>query len=227
VIGVIDSGVGGITALYELTRLYPKADLLYLADRKNAPYGTKDEDTLTRLLSDGIKRLSDAGADHILIACCTASTVYHRLPPWQKAISTPIIKPAAVTAVSKTKALDIGVIATERTVSSHAFEREIKDIDPRIRVRELPLQPLVGMVESGVRDGGADKIQKEKIKNLILPSIGEKTDVLILGCTHFTHLSETIGEILGDSIQLVSPSLEGARAVVSPRSQGCGFIRYL
>ena len=86
-IGVLDSGIGGVAALYELKRLYPAEDLIYLADRENAPYGKKGVSELTHCVSRCIERLRDCGADRILLACCTASTVYDRLPHRQREIN--------------------------------------------------------------------------------------------------------------------------------------------
>lgn len=226
-IGVLDSGIGGIAALYELKRLYPSEDLIYLADRENAPYGKKSERELTICVSRSIKRLTERGADKILIACCTASTVYDLLPSWQRRISTPIIAPAASLAARLTKSGEIGVIATERTVASHAFARSIHASSPEARVRECNAQSLVELVEGGVRDGNLTENEKEKIKSLVMPAVGSGTDTLILGCTHFSHLQRTVGSILGDGVKLVSPAIEGARATPKPTGIGTGVIIYL
>ena len=225
-IGVFDSGIGGIAALSELKEIYPDADLIYLADREHAPYGTKSSAELITCVGRCIDRLCRAGADRILIACCTASTVYENLPLWQREITTPIISAAANIAATLTKSKHISVIATDMTVASHAFSRAILKVDPEITVREHPLQSLVGMVESGVRDGNVTKKQKEKIKDLILGSVDGDTDTLILGCTHFSHLEMTVGDVLGEGVRIVNAAREGARAIPKPRS-GSGVIRYL
>ena len=149
-IGVFDSGVGGLTALAELRRLLPRTDMIYLADREHAPYGTKSEEEILSLAENCIKRLITAGAERILIACCTASTLHSRLTEGARRITTPIIAPAARAAqrVSRGK---IAVIATEATVRSHAFRRELLAIG-ECEVTEHAAQELVAMVESGASD---------------------------------------------------------------------------
>ena len=104
-IGVFDSGAGGLFALAELRRLLPKADILCLTDRKNAPYGTKSEDELTRHVTSGVDTLLSLGCSSVLMACCTASTVWERLPERERAAAVPIIEPVTEAAlrVSKNK----------------------------------------------------------------------------------------------------------------------------
>ena len=117
-IGIFDSGVGGLNAYYELKRLLPDEDFIYLSDRKNAPYGTKSEDEIIALTRADIKRLKNAGARKILIACCTASSIHHKLDDEERQISLPIITPAAEIAAKSAKR--ILVIATEHTAKSSA-----------------------------------------------------------------------------------------------------------
>ena len=99
-IGVFDSGVGGMTAFDELRRLLPCEDMVYLADRSNAPYGTKSERELVFLVREDIRRLRELGCEKILVACCTASTVVSLLSEAERRICTPIILPTARAAVS-------------------------------------------------------------------------------------------------------------------------------
>ena len=94
-IGIFDSGVGGFNALFEIRRRLPFADIAYFADEKNAPYGTKSEDQLLKLVKKDAEILKGIGASEILIACCTASTVFERLNEEEKRNLTPIIAPAA------------------------------------------------------------------------------------------------------------------------------------
>ena len=136
-IGVCDSGEGGVVAVEELRAISPTVDVCFFADRKNAPYGTKSPDELLSLLRADINRVRDAGADEVLIACCTASTVYCRLTEEERRGVYPIIAPTAKAALEKTKNGCIGVLATEATVLSHAFAREIKRNEPNARVIEL------------------------------------------------------------------------------------------
>ena len=212
-IGVLDSGRGGLVAYKELRRLMPKSDITYLADRKNAPYGNKHPDEILRLTECGIRRLSDTGCEIILIACCTASTLHEMLPEELRNISIPIITP---TARHCEKSRSVLVIATEHTVKSGAFSREIKRFSDA-SVREIPMQPLVSLIEWG-RDtkGAIDEITK----------MCDGFDTLILGCTHFSHLFGDLRARLPE-VKILSPAHIGANEVRKIKtSRGCGLDRY-
>ena len=224
--GIFDSGVGGLTALRELRRLKPNEDICYLADKKNAPYGNKDRERLTELVMADIDRLRLYGCEEILIACCTASTVYGLLPEEYRQGVLPIITPAAELAVSLSGGGRIAVIATDATVRSRAFEEEIYRLDGGAQVLSVAAQPLVGMVEQGERDGSCSQECRGYLRELLEPIFLWGAELIILGCTHFTHLRATVEELLG--IRAVSPSLVGA-AVMAGRlgESGEGRTVYL
>ncbi len=208
-IGIFDSGVGGICALRRVRELLPYEDVVYLADKRNAPYGTKNEDEIKELTEKNIKLLSSVGARKILIACCTASSVHHLLSEEQRAISIPIIRPTAELAANMGKR--ITVIATRHTASSHAFGREIEKYG-ECEVTELAEQELVALVEGGSRDGRVD-IQCRRYLDKMKERI-ERTnaDLLILGCTHFSHLEGEIGRLL-PKVKIISPARVGAEEI--------------
>ena len=207
--GIFDSGVGGLAAYFELRRLLPREDIIYLADRKNAPYGTKTKDELIALTKKDIKRLCDMGARQVLIACCTASTVYSELSEWERKIATPIITPASRVAAEGER---IAVIATEHTVRSGAFGREIRKFSQANEVFERAEQALVAMVESGSRDGRISGECEGEIRQIAEWVTDIRADTLVLGCTHFSHLESTLGKML-PFVKIVSPAREGARAI--------------
>lgn len=219
-IGVCDSGEGGRVAVEELRSVTPTADVCFFADRENAPYGTKTPGELLALLRADIRRVRDAGADEVLIACCTASTVYDRLTAGEQQGVYPIITPTARAALKKTGNGRIGVLATEATVSSHAFARELCRIEPSARVIEIAAQRFVEYVEGGKVDYGDVKATIEKLKR-------ENIDTLILGCTHFPRLSGIISEYAG-SITIISSAREGALEIAKyARLAGSGATIYL
>ena len=207
-IGVFDSGVGGLTALCELRKIAPNVNICFLADRKNAPYGTKKKEEIVKFTRSNIKRLRNMGVDKILMACCTASTVYQELSIEEKRLCVPIIEPAARRALTISKNKRIGVIATERTVKEEAFKRAILKSEPSAYVFELQAQKFVSLVESGARDFILTSDEIKEIESILLPIKSRDIDTLILGCTHFPHIKHKIEEILG--IPTVNPSLEGA-----------------
>ena len=212
-IGVLDSGRGGLVAYKELRRLMPRVDITYLADRKNAPYGNKSPGEILRLTECGIRRLGDMGCEMILIACCTASSLYEMLPEELKNISIPIITPTARLCRDSSSVL---VIATEHTARSGAFSKEIRRFSDA-SVREIPMQPLVSLIEWG-RD------TKNAVEKIIKMCDGY--DTLILGCTHFSHLYDELRARL-PKVKILSPAHIGANEIRKIKiSCGCGLDRY-
>ena len=208
-IGIFDSGVGGICAYRAVRRLLPREDIIYLADRRNAPYGTKSEDEIALLTEKNIRLLYSVGASRVLIACCTASSVYDRLPEEVRKIGVPIIRPAAKIAAQL--GCSIAVIATERTADSHAFKQEITALTD-VRVTEWAEQRLVSLVEGGCRDGRTNPECEE-----ILGKICERVRLLnagglVLGCTHFSHLKWEFSRRL-PKVKIISPAHIGAREI--------------
>ena len=219
-IGVCDSGEGGRVAVEELRALAPLADICFFADRDNAPYGTKSPHELLSLLRADIKRVRDAGADEVLIACCTASTVFDRLTREERRGVFPIITPTARAAVKKTKSGRIGVLATGATVASHAFRREVLRLLPTAEVIEVEAQRFVNYVE-------CERVDRRDVKETVERLRSRDIDTLILGCTHFPRLSGIISEYAG-KITLISSAREGALAVSRRvRLDGSGATIYL
>ena len=231
-IGVFDSGVGGLTAYTELRRLLPTADIIYLADRGNAPYGTKPTEELCRLVTEDLRILRALGAKIILMACCTASTVWQLLSDADRAIATPIIQPTAKRAVSESRG-HVAVIATTHTAKSHAFRDEIERTAYKMgekappRVTEIATQPLVSLVECGERDGSVTEVGQRIIADVTdgIRELG--ADTLILGCTHFPHLKDHIRKRLPDTA-LINPSLEGALEIArTTENRGSGSTVFI
>lgn len=213
-IGIFDSGVGGLASLQELRKISDSADIVYLADRKNAPYGTKSREELISLVNRDIEALIAHGCEQVLIACCTASTVYDELSPRARCVATPIISPAAFAAAKITVRGSIGVIATEATVRSGAFKAQILRHSPVCRVCEIAAQPLVTLVENGARDGAISVGGRELLKGILAPLCEADVDTLILGCTHFSHLDGEIRKIMGSRVATVHPSREGVAEMI-------------
>lgn len=219
-IGVCDSGEGGLVAVEELRRIAPSADICFFADRENAPYGTKTPRELLSLLRADVRRLREAGADEVLIACCTASTVFGSLSASEKEGVYPIVTPTARSAARRTKSGRIGVLATEATVSSRAFRQEILRFRPDACVTEVAAQRFVDYVERG-------RVSREDVRQTVERLLDENIDTLILGCTHFPRLSGIISEYAGN-ITLINSAAEGAREISRhTRLSGSGATIYL
>ena len=207
-IGIFDSGVGGLTSFAEVRRLMPREDIIYLADRDNSPYGTKNTDELLRLVSKNISVLTSLGARAVLMACCTASTVFPLLEKELREISYPIIPSAAEYAASRGGR--ITVIATDYTASSHTFKEEILSHAPEASVTEISAQHLVTLVEGGARDGRLNGEERDFITGIADRVKESRPDVLVLGCTHFTHLKSELSTRLA-GVEIIAPSILGAR----------------
>ena len=220
-IGVFDSGDGGLCTVEKIRELMPCADICFFADRQNAPYGTKSRSEIITLTKKNIKRLKHEGAQKVLIACCTASSVYPALSEEEKAIAVPIIDATARAAIAKTKSKKIGVIATKATVLSGAFERSIKRILPDAEVYTEQTQELVSLIESGECDANLKRRTYEKLEKILKNIRRYPYDVLILGCTHFPRLEKTISDIV--QRETVSSALAGAEEILkAAHARGSG-----
>ena len=186
-IGLFDSGLGGINTAEELRRLLPRESLLLLADYERAPFGEKSAEELVPIIEENVRRLLAAGAERVLIACCTASTLHGSLSKEAKEMSIPIIAPTARAANLATKNGKIAVIATEGTVRSHEFKKRLRNRD----VLEIPAGELVRISEDG---GELDPRLPDALRRIMDSASELGADTLILGCTHFHSLREAITE---------------------------------
>ena len=207
-LGLFDSGTGGLNTVRYLKNAGHDRDLIYLIDRNNAPYGIKSEKELVEITKNNIKTLTGMGAVRVLIACCTASTVHSLLPCEQKIVSIPIINAVANEAENQSKNGRIGVIATEHTVSTHSFKNALTNCF----VKELALSRLVTMIDGGLSDDTATKKDEEILEDMLLPVLTADIDTLILGCTHFPALAKTVGKIADKygCIELIDSAKIGA-----------------
>ena len=232
-IGVFDSGVGGLCSYNELRMLLPREDIVYLADKSNAPYGTKTKEELIRLVRADIKRLREYGAEKILVACCTASTVFPFLPESKDGRIVTMIEPTAdyVAELEKDedKPIRISVIATEHTVTSKAFSGEIKKRLPKALVKEISAQRLVGLVEEGSSDGRLSECAARYLDRLAKTVRADNPEYLILGCTHFSHVEEELKKRLGE-VKTVNPARLGAiklsKLIKTEKEAGSGKSLY-
>ncbi len=225
-IGIFDSGAGGLAALGELRRLCPAEDVLFLADRKNAPYGTRTEDEILYLTEKNISKLLSAGAQRVLIACCTASTVHDKLPEEPRRLSVPIIEPTAMRAKEASKNGSVAVIATKHTAESGAFSKAVYSIKGGTRVEEYPAQELVEIAERTALGHKLGKFEISVIERVLTPVLCSGADTLILGCTHFSHLKDKIQSI-AKNINIIDSALVGAEVVAECAGMGVGATVFL
>lgn len=210
-IGIFDSGVGGLTVLREIMRLLPKEDIIYIGDTARVPYGTKSAETVSRYALQNTNLLVKKNIKLLVVACNTASSL--SLPFLEERFNIPIvgvIKPGVKRAIEITKNGKIGVIGTEATIKSKAYDKMLKELDASIEVYSKACPMFVPLVEEGWIDNDiAYIIAKKYLKELDKRRI----DTLILGCTHYPLLKATIGDIIGKSVQLIDSAVETARFV--------------
>ncbi|HOV26274.1 MAG TPA: glutamate racemase [Pseudobacteroides sp.] len=210
-IGVFDSGLGGLTVLKEIKKLIPTESVVYFGDNGRAPYGTKSTDTIVKYTFQDIRFLLNQDIKMIVIACNTASACSLKLV--KDSFDIPVIEvtePGAITAVNETKNKKIGVIGTVATVTSGVYERAINRLDSSIEIVQKACPLFVPLVEEGWWENDiAFRIAEEYLE----PLKKEGIDTLVMGCTHYPLLYNTISKVMGPDVKLVSSALEVTKVV--------------
>lgn len=224
IIGVFDSGVGGLTVLRELRRIAPGHDFIYLGDTARLPYGTKSPRTVRRYALQSTQALVDRGIDVLVVACNTASSfaldllteAYSEIPIFG------VIAPGAESAVEASVTGCIAIIGTESTVRGGAYQKEIFRINPSARVvaRSCPL--LVSLAENGWISGS---VPNAVVNAYLVPWVfaEQQPDVLLLGCTHFPILANTIKKIVGPKVRVIDSATTTATSVMTAIGSGKGL----
>ena len=208
-IGVFDSGMGGLTVMREIMRQIPNEKVIYFGDTARVPYGSKSKETVTRFSRQIVRFLQSKQVKAIVVACNTASA--YALNDLEREIDIPIIgvvKPGAKVAAEVTRNGQVGVIATEGTISSNIYTTYIRKLRPEVQVTGKACPLFVPLVEEGLwQDPVTDEIAKRYLSSLIDTGI----DTLILGCTHYPLIRSTVAKVMGDHVTLVNPAYETAR----------------
>lgn len=220
-IGIFDSGFGGLDVLRGIVKKLPEYNYIYLGDTARAPYGPRSADEVYKFSKEAVEFLFQRECDLVIFACNTASSdalhiIQHEfLPgnfPDKKVLG--VLIPFSEEAISWTKNKRIGVIATEGTVRSQTFPRELAKLDPAVSIFQKACPLLVPFVEAGEHKSEA---ALAVLRSYVEPLVAEGIDVLILGCTHYGLLKDEIQKIVGDTVTLISEE-----NVVPPR-----LLRYL
>lgn len=210
-IGVFDSGVGGLTVAREIMRNLPNEHIVYFGDTARVPYGSKSKETVIRYSRQIIRFLLTQDVKAIVIACNTATAL--ALDEVEKEFDIPIIgvvEPGAKVAAETTVNKKIGVIATESTINSDMYQRLITQRDPEITVYGKACPLFCPLVEEGWLK---DPVTEEVARRYLAPVLAQDIDTLILGCTHYPLLRSLLHGIVGESVTLVNPAYETAKAL--------------
>ncbi len=212
-IGVFDSGLGGLTAVRELGRLLPGEDLIYFGDTGRVPYGSRSRETIIRYARQDVAFLRTFDLKAIVIACGTVSTTALDV----LAAETPIpllgvVAPAAAEAAALTKNGKIGLIGTQASIRTGAYERCIAALAPGAQVIARPCPLFVPLVENG-RFRPGDRVAEMVAAEYLAPLRSAGVDTLVLGCTHYPLLTQVIGGFMGREVALVNTGAACARQV--------------
>ncbi len=211
-IGVFDSGLGGLTVLRELEKELPKESFVYFGDTSRVPYGTKSNATIRQYALQDEKFLLSKNVKYIIAACGTVSAVASDTAKELPVKFMGVVENAVKDAVSRTKTKKIGVIGTAATINNKAYEMCISKYCPMAEVVSVACPLFVPLVEAGwiSRD---DIVVRKTAERYLAPILEKGVDTLILGCTHYPILSETIGDIMGKDVTLINMGISTAKAV--------------
>lgn len=212
-IGVFDSGLGGLTAVRELRRLLPGEDIIYFGDTGRVPYGSRSREILVRYARQDVAFLRTFDLKAIVVACGTVSTTAlevlvreNDIPVWG------VVEPAAQAAAQATRNGRVGLIGTQATIHSGAYERQIAQENPAIQVLTGACPLFVPLVENG-RFRPGDIVAETVAAEYLAPMREAGVDTLVLGCTHYPLLMEIIGACMGPEVALINVGATCAAAV--------------
>jgi glutamate racemase len=226
-VGIFDSGVGGLTVLKALRERLPKENFVYLGDTARLPYGTKSAASILRYARQAALHLQQRDIKLLVIACNTASAV--ALEELQEVLQPlpviGVVQPGAEAAVRACPGGRHLVLATEATVSLHAYGNAIRFLDEAADVQELPCELLVALAEEGWTTG---EIAEGIVGRYLRPSLDGnnafRPDSIILGCTHFPILRPAIRSVAGERMKIVD-SAGTTAAAVQVLLQSHGLLR--
>ncbi|WP_072136186.1 glutamate racemase [Bacillus kwashiorkori] len=208
-IGILDSGVGGLTVVKEMMRQLPHEPIVYIGDTARCPYGSRPSEEIKQFTWELTRYLQKFDIKMLIIACNTATAV--ALPEIRAELSIPVlgvVHPGARAAIKISRGYHIGVIGTEMTIHSKAYEKALKSIRKKTKVTGLACPKFVPIVENGEIES---QETKQIVAETLAPFNNEKLDTLILGCTHYPLLQPVIEEYFGNNVKIISSGEETAR----------------
>lgn len=209
-IGIFDSGYGGLTILNEIRKRLPQYDYLYLGDNARAPYGSRSFDIVYDFTLQAVKELFRRGCNLVILACNTASAKALRsiqqndlpiIAPEKRVLG--VIRPTVECLPEYTDSRHVGLIATPGTVNSHSYLLELEKMHPDMKITELACPMFVPLVENNEASSpGADYFVEKYISQLM--KTDPLIDTLVLGCTHYPLLKDKIRKYLPENVKIVA-----------------------
>ncbi len=216
-IGIFDSGVGGLTVLSALRRQLPREDFLYLGDTARLPYGTKSAGTVQRYAVNAARHLAGEGISLLVVACNTATS--YALDAVREASPVPVVGVVepGVRAALGTGARRVGVIGTEGTVRSGAYQRALERLGDGVLVIAAACPLFVPLAEEG---WGDHPVTDAIARHYLAPILEWQVDALVLGCTHYPLLAPSLQRVVGPGVRLVDSASSVAEAVAEEHGAG-------
>ncbi len=211
VLGVFDSGIGGLTVVKEIKRLLPRLPIVYFGDTARTPYGTKSRETLQRYAREDTSFLISQGANIIVIAChSAASAARDHIAQGFPVPVFDVVGPAMEEALAATRNGRIGLMGTRATVESGVYQEGLARLAPEVRLVAQPCPLLVPLVEEGwLRRRETRMIVKKYLRPLKAAGV----DTVVLGCTHYPLLKGVIAEKVGKRVRIIDPAEAVARRI--------------
>lgn len=207
-IGIFDSGIGGLTVVKEVMKKLPNENILYFGDTARVPYGNKSPETVTKFSFQNTRFLISKDVKAVVIACNTASAF--GIESVMENFDIPVlgvIEPGANAAAKETKTGRIGIIGTEGTIGSKAYEKAIRRLLPEAEIYGCPCPLFVPLVEEG---WAGSKVSYLVAEEYLEPLKKAKVDTLVMGCTHYPLLKRVVGDVMGPEVTLINPAEETA-----------------
>jgi glutamate racemase len=210
-IGIFDSGLGGLIAFKEIEKALPDYSYTYLGDTLRSPYGGRSQEAVYEFTEKAVDFLFQKGCQLVIVACNTASSEALRklqqeyLPKLKDKSKNilGVIRPLAEEAVEVSKTKRVGVVGTKATISSNVYEKELQKLDKEIKVFQKTCPLLVPLIEENY----VHRLETKKIlKNYLRSLKNDNIDTLILGCTHYPILLKEFRRIMGKKVQVIDSS---------------------
>ena len=203
-IGIFDSGLGGLFLLKELSQKLPQQSFIYLADRAHFPYGEKKLSFVQSLVKKNITFLKNQGAKRIIVACNTASAVLEEQSTYPVSV-TGVIEPALKQADKVSITRKIGVLATTGTTRSQIFLRKTEELKLNLQIHQQACPRLAPFLEEGGWKIVQTQCGSALLKNYLKPLLDKNVDTIIMGCTHYLCLKPIIEKYIGVGKKAVGP----------------------
>lgn len=236
-IGIFDSGVGGLSVLREIRKLLPGEDCVYYADNANCPYGEKSREFIIGRAREISEMLIGKGADIVVVACNTATAAAisalreEYSDPGKPGTGRKVLalsggkrdhikfigmEPAIKPAIMMTRTGVVGVLATAGTLKAEKYRHTRELADGKVTVAEHVGQGFVELVESGLTSGPD---AEDTVRASLKPLLDEGADTIVLGCTHYPFLMDTIRKVAGPDVTVIDPAPAVARHVAEVLSE--------